>query len=382
MTSSYLDKPSANFVQTWGISRHTYIPYQKGGGSGPRPRSRDPREMGEAATILSCRTAMSGAVDVGKTGESGTGEREVGEMGEAGETSACKMSEIRGDVSEVGDTGFVAPLLCRPHQPPALHAYKHAFAVALTHWLPTSLLSLKDIFEGAGYEVVVYYASASSSPSRCSATSAPSSGGSASPATTLTLHDKAARCRLQRYYREAYYDREHPRALQGLRAHRREHRDHDSPRLCEPEREREHEHAAQWDRADAPAKPQHTIAPDGAGDGVERIYTPGALCTLAAASREMGREEGQGPGQRSQQDPPRYKNIVSHPILTPPRPREVTTGTMSASSRRSGLRSRVRLPPEQHPHLASAKTGEGIWACSSTSPASSFGKRFDDDLDM
>ncbi|KAH9911915.1 uncharacterized protein BXZ73DRAFT_107745 [Epithele typhae] len=125
--------------------------------------------------------------------------------------------------------------------------------------------------------------SASSSPSRCSATPAPSSGGSASPAATLVLRDKAARCRLERYYREAYYDREHPHALQGLRAHRREHRDHDSPRLCEPERKREHEHehAAQRDRADARAKPQHAIAPDGAGDGVERIYTPGTLCTFA-----------------------------------------------------------------------------------------------------
>ncbi|KAH9912058.1 uncharacterized protein BXZ73DRAFT_82529 [Epithele typhae] len=160
----------------------------------------------------------------------------------------------------------IAPLLCRPRQPPALHAYK-------THWLPTPLLSLKDVFEGAGHEVVVHYASrsplappaepspssvarsASSSPSRCSATSAPSSGGSVLPAAMLALRDKAVRCRLERYYRAAYYDREHPRALQGLRAHRREHRDHDSPRLCEPEREREHEHAAQRDRADAPRNP-------------------------------------------------------------------------------------------------------------------------------
>ncbi|KAH9937780.1 uncharacterized protein BXZ73DRAFT_76427 [Epithele typhae] len=94
--------------------------------------------MGEVATILGCRRAISGAVDAGevsetgdvrhksegegktnegedktgesKMGEGGTGEREagereVGEVGETGGTSACKMGEIWGDASEVGDTG-------------------------------------------------------------------------------------------------------------------------------------------------------------------------------------------------------------------------------------------------------------------------------------
>ncbi|KAH9926627.1 uncharacterized protein BXZ73DRAFT_102884 [Epithele typhae] len=108
-------------------------------------------------------------------------------------------------------------------------------------------------------------------------------------ATALALRDDAARRRREQFefyyrefYREAYYDRQHP--PDTPRAHRREHRDHDGPRPPST--------SASTARAPAgprghPAKPQHAIAPGGAGDGVERIYTPGALCTLVAAYREV-----------------------------------------------------------------------------------------------